>query len=373
MSIRRVMLLCGILLLFAAEQSVLALQCEELNQDKKDQLKRLYQYALVAELAYGESPTEFCFVLKTKKQIQIPPHKPIPLTSNDVINRWQGIFSEFWVTGTNPSSFGRYIGDDGVTYLTCNYDYFGPQLAITWVQTVDPEGPDDLANVLLSLIIFTAIGERALPRGEELGIVRLTRDPPSRSEREQLVAIRGTDFTRVPQIMASLNDLLANSCVFEMAAIVVAEIGRDDEIYNYAVIGHSLGGAAVQYIVKDHAIHKWRNPMHQVPGQNRNITFGAYAFNSIGLDQASAVQADSATLYSFYVQGEVVSWLGRRSGRRQAGTVIRYHPPDTWPGIVTLRFENWTVRVEPEPIRRHRLPAVKRGICECINGYGAVE
>ena len=60
--------------------------------------------------------------------------------------------------------------------------------------------------------------------------------------------------------MSSLNDLMSTSCVFEMAALVSSVVGNEVCEGHYSVVGHSLGGAAVQYIVRDFHRHPFRNP-----------------------------------------------------------------------------------------------------------------
>ena len=161
-----------------------------------------------------------------------------------------------------------------------------------------------------------------------------------------------------------------------MAAIVAAVIGERIPAGHFALLVTPLGGAAAQYIAQDHSANTWRNPANRTrvtPG-DQQITFGAYAFNAIGLDSMSAGRADPATLQSYYIHGDIVSWLGVQLGQVQAGTVLQYRPPTTWPRVGVLQFADsiltWS---EPETLRRHRLPAVKQALCECMNGRGVIE
>ena len=242
--------------------------------------KALYEYALIAGVVYADHPTNNCFVEATQQHIEIPKHKLVPLLAEDVDYRWKPQILERWTSDhiPRPDNLGRYIGDDGVTYLTCTYDNVLPQIALTWKelwQTLD-NNEDMPVPIGLYLELLAVLPRAFLPPNEELGIIQLKRDPSSSNEPEDLVAIRGTDFTRIPQIMASLYHLLNGSCVYEMAAIVVSVVGSEPSTGHFSVVGHSLGGGAAQYIVHDHAKHQWR--------QNTNVNFSAYSFNSIGIE-----------------------------------------------------------------------------------------
>ena len=162
-------------------------------------------------------------------------------------------------------------------------------------------------------------------------------------------------------------NLMSASCVFEMAAIVSYVVGREVCEGRYSVVGHSLGGAAVQYIVQDFHRNPYRNPSNRpILDTCSSVNFQGFAFNSIGLDPHSASLVPEGLLYSYHIEGEIVSWLGRQLGRQQAGATVRYIPNCSWPSVSALAFP-------PESIRRHRLPAVQQALCECLTGYGAIE
>lgn len=374
-TLRNIAILVLLTVLFSVE-SANSQECSSLSEDLISTHRALYEYAQFAESAYGQTESNSCFLEVSGQRIGSPPHRTLTLLPQDFDERWEPQILERWPDGSisQPESMSRYIGDDGVTYVTCDYDgSIGPHLALTWTEfwrTQENGEPLSFVDVIVEVVIVAA--RWILPSREELGLVRLRRDSLSESGAEELVAIRGTDFTRVPQIMASIGDLLSESCVFEVAAIVVDYIGDNLSDGRISVVGHSLGGAAAQYIVKDHVQHPWRNPANR---QTSTVTFGAYSFNAVGLDHRHVGNADPSTLLSYVISGELVSsWLSQQLGRRQAGSVIRYVPPDSWPSVGEFEvLENALLRGEvPEAIRRHRLPAVQQGLCECMNGHGSI-
>lgn len=353
---------------------VIAQECRELSAQMKRSQQTMYEYALIADAAYGgQPPANNCCVEATRQRITIPDVEQHPLIPQHIDTKWRSQFLELWQAHPlpRPDNMGRYIGDDGVTYVTCTYDAITPQFALTWTELRRTlQGDDALSEVGVHLQVRAVTPRAILPADEELGLIRLTRDPRSSNEREELVAIRGTDFTQIPSIMTTIHDLLDESCVYEMAAIVVDVIGDEHPTSHISVVGHSLGGSAVQHIVQDYTIHPWRHPENR---RASSSTYSAYSFNAVGLKPSSAVNADTSNLWSYVVDGEIVSWLGEHLGRTQAGTVIRFIPPETWPETGWLRIvEDVLQWDQPESVRRHRLSAVQQGLCECINGQGSM-
>ena len=350
-------------------------ECENLPLQVNSTQKALYEYALIADAAYGKPISNSCRVKADKQPIALPEYHQFPLLSEDHETeghkiKWKNQILEYWRPDLfpKPNEMGQYISDDGITYITCSYDGITPQLALTWKKFQRTlENPDAPIEIGIRLKILPVISRLLLPPNEELGIIQLNRNPPSEDEPEELVAIRGTDFTKIPQIMASMYALLSGSCVYEMAASLVKFIGSSLSAGRFSVVGHSLGGGATQYIVQNH-----------INRQNSNVTFSAYSFNAIGLatdsKRLSTGNDRLASLYSYVIDGEIVSWFGEQLGRTQAGTIIRYLPPDSWPdtGVLTyikniIDWEQW------ESIRRHRLSTVQQGLCECLNGHGAIQ
>ena len=330
-TLRNVAITIVLAALFPVEQAN-SHECKSLSDDLISAHRALYEYALFAESAYGQSESKSCFLEASGQQIISPPHRKLTLLPQKFDERWKPQILERWShrSISRPEKIGRYIGDDEVTYVTCDYDgTISPQLVLTWTEfRRTQENGEPLPDVDVVFEISVMTPKNILPSREELGLVRLRRDRQSGNEAEEVAAIRGTDFTRIPLIMASINDLLSESCVFEVAAIVVDYIGGRMSNGRISVVGHSLGGAAAQYIVQDHAQHPWRNPANRPVS---SVTFSAYSFNAVGLDPHVG-GADPSTLHSYVIDGEFVSsWLAPQFGRTQAGSVIRYTPPDTWP------------------------------------------
>ena len=348
-------------------------ECAALSTQMQHIQRELYRYALISEVAYGQRPSNMCLVEESNQQIVMPEYELFPLLPKHVETIWRPQILERWRANSHrrPDRIDRYTGDDEVTYITCTYAGTTTRLVLTWkefIRMIERDGaPSDIGAYLQVLPVIRSVD---LPPSEELGIVKLTLDSDPGRESEELVAIRGTDFTRIPQIMASVNNLLGGSCVYEMAAVVISVIGENVATGRFSVVGHSLGGGAAQYVVEDHTRHRWRNPANR---QHAHVTFRAYSYNAMGIDGSSKANLARSGLYSYIIDGEIISSLAEEFGRTQAGTIIRYLPPPSWPRTGLLNVVgNALLGKAPERVRRHRLRAVWQGLCECINGRGSV-
>ena len=330
-------------------------------------------------MAYGHTPSNTCLDRDESPVVDTPQYHSQPLNLSDASGRWLPEFKERWRPAPSPQNVGQYVGDNGVTYLTCSYDNFDPQFALTWATTTfDALGPDQttISVTTLNPSILVVASAGLIPQDEGMGVVRLSRVPPAADQPDQLVGFQGTDITRIDQIVSSLNDLMSNSCVFEMAAIISSVVSSEMCEGQYTIVGHSLGGAAVQHIVRDFHTKPDRDPSNRSTMQStcNSVSFEGYAFNSIGLDHNAASNFGQGQLYSYYIDDEIISWSGRRWNRRQAGTILKYTPSSSWPQVGVLNLlGNVVTWDQPETIRRHRLPAVQQGLCECINGTGTIE
>lgn len=302
-------------------------------------IDRLYQYSQFAQVAYGETPDNACQHTRLQRSAAdaLQETRVVPLT-RDVAERL-----DLDLPG-NPR-IAVYEGDDGVHYVTCRRDELVPVLAISWYLTFRPRvEPVDL---IVLLQVVRLVQNRGGALTEELGLVRRDRGGTAP---ERLLAIRGTDPRRWPQLMATVMDLLDRSCVFEVAAEVVA---REENRWTgrVSVVGHSLGGSATQFVARHRSTKSAALPA--------TGGFRAYSFNGIGLAGSAA---NLRRLHSYYVDGEWVVELGRVFGRSQAGNVVRYIPSAGWPPVSTA-----------ESYRRHKLSTVQESLCECAKGRGRME
>ena len=293
-----------------------ALQCANLTDHQRALHTSLYQHSLFAQMAYGDAPSHICHNQDSTRLAHTSKFHSQPLLLADAKGRWIPEFRERWRQGDPPTNIGQYVGDNGVTYLTCSYDNFDPQFALTWATTTfDALGPDQVpvSVTLLNPSVLVVASAGLVPQDEEIGVVRLSRDPPAADgQPDELVGFQGTDITRIPQLMSSLNDLMSNSCVFEMAAIVSSVVSGEVCEGQYSVVGHSLGGAAVQHVVRDFDTNSHRDPSRRSTNLEacNNVRFIGYAFNSIGHDDNTAINIGQGELYSYFIDGEIISWLG---------------------------------------------------------------
>lgn len=335
--------------------------CFRLQQSSTETQRTLYEYALIADIAYDQRPLKACYVQGQMNQSIKPPFYAIsPLLEQRTLKEWNDLFRENWPSEGDPPATPPEITEistvGNVDYLGCVRDNTTPLPALAANLLERVRQTDDAPRALLLILEITVFVPRTLLNvwleDEEMGIITLPQGTVSGHYDDQLVAVQGTDFTRLPQIKASLNDLLGGSCVFTMASIVVDYHRRQLSDGSLVVVGHSLGGAAVQHVAH-----------HQDTQGDRHgsrVEFRGYSFNGVGLDEASAKQVTSSSLYSYVVDGEVVAdYLGAEAERRQAGTIIRYVPSADWSAV--------------DPVARHRLSAVQDGICACLNGRGSVE
>ena len=365
---RRFLVLVSILLTLVIDHPASAQPCDDLPDAIEETLEFLYRYASISNIPYeGKASGSVCTIRASERQIA-PSEDSIMIPST---KRASCI----------ARKYTTYVDDHGVTYLTCPSEAFDPQLALTWRERRKPAPSNEeevfreIVDVILDIvaIIPKSLFEK-LPKAEQLGFVDLTRVPPlsGGNGTEQMMVIKGTKLPSLlpklfpelrpiggvsgEQIMASVNDLIGKSCVFPISAVVVSFYSHDPSISHLSVIGHSLGGAAAQYVAKDRA---------STLGDysSRDYTFRAYAFNAVGLDGAAAANLDLSALHNYYVKDEIVSWLGRYFDRKPIGNTLQYVPPES---------DMWSSPGLKEAYRRHSLDVVQESLCECMNRSGSV-
>jgi len=262
--------------MLAGSASAVAEECRELSPTMRDSQRSLYQHALIAEAAYGRQiaggnasdPPAECYDSTTGITTDydgLGISTAVVLLPNIVSTEWQGLVDELQLR--------RYYNpNNGVTYLGCAKEH-DIDLAITWTDVLRSLGGDATARVVvLEVVLVVAAG--ILPDDEQLGVTRLFRPEPE--PLTEWFAIQGTDLTQHQQLQSSVQDLLDGSCVFDFAAQVVNTLRRQAPSHLFSVVGHSLGGAAAQYIANKRAVeHKQlgellrRSPRRAIPPRQR--------------------------------------------------------------------------------------------------------
>ena len=364
-------LFCSLLLMVSVADPTHAQECFDLASDILPNQRSLYEYALIADMAYGESRPGSCRVEATGEKIELRRPHEISLLPEPTRNRIVGNVGELLGSREPRTDVIRYYGDDEITYLTCSSYDDDLHLALAPTLFRRPLlGDDSRVIVVLDiavLINLQHLGDWKSP-DEELGVVRLYRSESRNGDPEELVAIRGTNIWKIRQIWANLNDLFEEegSCVFRMASVVVEVVEQDLSTRgnSLAVVGHSLGGSATQYVARENATR-----------QSPNAMFSAFSFNGVGIDANSVDKFSLSSLYNYFIEGDFASSFGMRWGRLQAGRAMRYRPSVSW------RLPSWFMfSLRPlseatlalETIRRHGLDTVQKALCECMNARGSV-
>ena len=368
-----------------------SVQCAELNAQQRSTQCALYEYAQLAELAYGPGPANMCTLGDTGAQVGIPDDQilrvPTVLEWYGNLLRDGGDLADGYLADLYGHPLDLYEGSDGVTRLACAQEE-DVRLSITFGEFL-------VRSVLYIAYDIRVIAPRDVLSGnlEGLDVVDLTHIRANgESDGEQIKAIKGTAFNRIPEVMATVNQLLEpfGSCVFEVAAQHVAfrvegienagdhgvydSNGRWHKVDRVAVVGHSLGGTAAQYIGATAA------SSDEYAGRlgSYKDNFNTYSFNGVGLREQSYGSAGASRHYSYFIDGEFASqWVGWIFGQSQIGHTIRYIPPldtDRWPSNSAISWTGHFVEsVTREPFRRHEIRVVQEAICECLNDVGSVQ
>ena len=202
-------------------------------------LALLYRYAQYAQAAYGEQPANACTdvpQLHRATADALASTALVPLAGQEYLN--------LDLPG-NPR-VAVYEGRMGVHFATCRRDDLVPGLALSISRT--PRSDDDSVEqrllFRLSRVIDSAV---AGVLTEELVLVEY--EGGAGPQRERLWAVRGTEWDW-RRMLPNLLDLLNHSCVFEMAARIVAST-ESSGLGRLSVVGHSLGGSVAQYVARD--------------------------------------------------------------------------------------------------------------------------
>ena len=406
----KAMLLVAILATQICHSSEAAeVNCKDASPQLRKLQEALYHYAVLAEIPYEDrressatSPYgKRCKVKRTKQTLYPADQSKIKKTKkfHDTLrqllrsqgdsgsdDRLNGEIKEY-EQGLNTARKTRWnrqyvaIGDrNGVTYIGCRRDELTPRVFVTWKEMSIDGVPviefveerlrisSRQVTVVVPQIYIAVLQDGNHPntitnwtKWEELGVVKLAPVDP-KSKVDEVFAIRGTDWENLSTVITSVKDVVAESCAFEITAVIVKAIGsrvaaqeenrgRRTEVI---VTGHSLGGTATQYI-----------------GQSNlgpsSYAMRGYAFNAMGVDQSQELNNCSEPaklLYSHYVHGDPVSFGGGAIGRIQPGKVLVSKPASNLP--------DWLSDMAVDPVHRHKLDTVQKALCQCLNEQGRV-
>ena len=309
--------------------------------------ERLYVNALVAEIAYsGSVPSASCTISVdgSSRMIDLDDQDIEIISSAQVLNNdtLAIVQRDLRQLGWNYN-IHKYVGEDEIAYVGCGSPTAGPSLSLYVSLEKVLRKNTNSSNSIVSWLAKVGIRlgrELLVGVEEEVGVTKLALD--SAGTTDDVLTLRGTDFTRLQQVSSSLRDIMGDSCVFDVAALVVKHDHATD-----SVIGHSLGGAIAQHTANELDC-----------GRTIERYIVSYSYNGIGLDQTTP---SLSCLHSYNVEGEFAQHIGRAIGRNQAGNVTRFHPEDN---------STWRSR---GPIERHKLETVRDAICNCMNGHGQVD
>ena len=175
---------------------------------------------------------------------------------------------------------------------------------------------------------------------KDVKVVRLTNE----ANGQTILAIRGTDLSRMPNVRAVLSD---SSCTFDVLDKIVEQLMSEVEASDrrpIAVIGHSLGGVVAQHVVTTFF------------GEPRLV---AFAFGNIGRD---SYIDNLYALHNFHIQGDDLVQLFAMTGRTISGRIIQYVPPKS----------PFSYLKDSVPTYTHALNSIQKAICACANGKGSV-
>ena len=204
----------------------------------------------------------------------------------------------------------------------------------------------------LSLLAKIAVIVTSLTEGERLrlNLIRFRHSDETRADSDEIFGVQGTDIFSLPQWKTSIQNLLGDSCLFDVAVSVATEFfgspPDNASEYSHAIVGHSLGGAVAQHAAID-----------------EHVNLGAaYSFNSVGVAQNAVQNASTRRVKSVRLAGELLENEEPGFRTTQIGHQFRYEVPPP-PGPLGLMRR----------IQRHKIWKVQQGICRCLVGTGNFE
>ena len=216
-------------------------------------------------------------------------------------------------------------------------------------------------NNNLSLLTKVAIvSSQVLTGDEELRVVEFQQDDWG----NRTFGIQGTDIFKIDQLNTSIQNLMGNSCIFNVAVEVAKRFfnscENNSEADNYTIVGHSLGGAVAQHVA--HNLGDFGSTMREC---RNNVEFQAYSFNSFGIDDSIESMPHHREINSVRIAGEILEHIiGTDLNRRQLGHIFRYGMRLDQPSPNQSSFERFEL---------HKISTVQEEICSCLSGVGEFE
>ena len=217
-------------------------------------------------------------------------------------------------------------------------------------------GNDEISILPKINVVLTQALANILTENEELRVVELQQEGSENS----VLGVQGTDFLRIGQINTSIQELIGNSCAFDIAVDVVNHFfdpcENDSNANVYSIVGHSLGGAVAQYVA--------HNLASRIDECRNTVDFQAYSFNSIGMDSSAVRGSSHRNINSVRIAGEVLEQIGGNLNRKQLGHIFRYREQ------LNQSSPNQSLM---EKFRLHEIRTVKEMISHCISYNGSFE
>ena len=187
---------------------------------------------------------------------------------------------------------------------------------------------------------------------------------------ETIYGVQGTDITKLVKAIkhfnTSIQQLTEGSCLFDFAVEVskhfftshgLTDAGESSS--TNAIVGHSLGGAIAQHVGLQQDLQTL------IRRHDREATFRAYSFNSIGVNPVSQLPPHQKRIYSTGFYGDVLDILQLLPAidTVQPGQRFRY-------GTHLRSISDWQ---SEGAIKRHGIRRVQEEICRCLDGTGTYE
>lgn len=312
---------------------------------KRSKHLELLKYAILADLAYTKRVTNQNVNLREICPMGTGSHDsydveigrvPVEIL-NEASSRLKdtGKYKkEKWKIESNGNSVSCIKGETVMQRLTVAFRYV-------------------LSNDSLSLLAKVAIvGTMGFTAEEQIDFVKFTKN---------IIGVKGTNPLKIEQWNTSIQNLIGKSCIFDFAVKVstlffgrrfAGEIRKYKNKNYYSIVGHSLGGAVAQYVAQK------KDLKTIVQKHNKNATFRAYSFNSIGVDSNTESSKHQSTITSVRVAGEILGAHESMFQRKQIGHFFRY-------GTISSARLPLPQKIKYQ-LQRHKIETVKQEICDCL-------